>query len=274
MNLPRFAIHRPIFITMVTLIVIIIGGIALLRLPIDLMPDVANPVISIRTEYENANPEVVEELVTRPIEEAMAAVPGAEEVTSTSSEGNSNVTVRFTWGTDLDAASSDVRDRIDRVIARLPDDCDRPVLFKFDFASRPIVFLGISSEMDPVEMRNFIEDQIKFRIESINGVASMNIFGGREREISVDIDPYRLRAVGVSPSQLINILSRANINKPAGYVDIGNHEITIRAPGEFVSVQEISDTVLTMRDGIPIRVGDIAVVTDGMSRVRRISRVD
>ncbi len=274
MNLPRFAIHRPIFTTMVTLIVVIIGGIALMRLPIDLMPDVTNPVISIRTEYENAGPEVVEELVTRPIEEAMAAVPGAEEVTSTSSEGNSNVTVKFTWGTDLDAASSDVRDRIDRVIDRLPDDCDRPVLFKFDFASMPIVFIGISSEMDPVEMRTFIDDQIKFRIESIGGVASMTVFGGREREISIEVDPYRLRAVGLSLTKVMDVLKRANINKPAGYVDSGNHEITIRAPGEFATVKEIRDTVAVVRDGIPIRVGDIATVTDGMARVRRVSRID
>lgn len=274
MSIARFAIHRPIFTTMVTLIVIIIGGISLLRLPIDLMPDITNPVISIRTEYENASPEIVEELVTRPIEEAMAAVPGAEEVTSNSSEGNSNVTVKFTWGTDLDVAVSDVRDRIDRVINRLPDDAERPTLFKFDFASMPIVFVGISSQMDPVEMRTMIEDQIKFRIESINGVASMTIFGGREREISVDVDPYRLRAMGVSLDRVMNVLDRANINRPAGYFDQGNYEITIRAPGEYASVQEIRETVIAMKDGVPIRVGDIATVTDSMARVRRISRID
>ncbi len=259
---------------MVTLIVVIIGGISLARLPIDLMPDITNPVISIRTEYENASPEVVEELVTRPIEEAMAAVPGAEEVTSNSSEGNSNVTVKFAWGTDLDVAVSDIRDRIDRVINRLPDDAERPILFKFDFAAMPIVFIGISSEMDPVEMRRLIEDQIKFRIESINGVASMTIFGGREREVSVDIDPYRLKAMNVSLDQVMTVLKRANINRPAGYVDVGNLEVTIRAPGEFASVEEIRQTVITVRDGVPIRIGDIATVTDGMNRVRRVSRIN
>lgn len=274
MNLPRMAIHRPIFTTMVTLIVVIIGGISLFRLPLDLMPDVANPVVSVRTTYENASPEVVEELVTRPIEEAVAAVPGAEEVSSSSSEGNSNVTVKFAWGTDLDAAVADVRDRIDRVVGRLPDDCERPVLYKFDFASMPIVFVGISSEMDPVEMRTLIDDQIKFRLESIDGVASMTVFGGREREISVDVDPYRLRAMGVSPTLILETIKRANINRPAGYVDSGNHEITIRAPGEFATVQEIRDTVLFVKDGTPIRISDIATVTDGMNRVRRVSRID
>ncbi len=274
MNLSRFAIHRPIFTTMVTLIVVILGGISLLRLPIDLMPDVTYPVISIRTEYENASPEIVEELISRPIEEAMAAVPGAEEVTSASSEGNSNVTVKFTWGTDLDAASADVRDRLDRVIGRLPDDAERPTLFKFDFSAMPIVFIGVSSEMDPVEMRTMIEDHIKFRLESINGVASMSIFGGREREISVEVDPYRLRALGISLDRVMTVLRRANINRPAGYIDSGNHEITIRAPGEFANVDEVRDTVIFVKDGAPIRVRDVALVSDGMARVRRVSRID
>ncbi len=215
MNLTRFAIRRPIFTTMVTLIVVIVGAIALIQLPVDLMPDITNPIVSIRTEYENASPEVVEELVTRPIEEAMAAVPGAEEVTSNSSEGNSNVVVRFSWATDIDVAVSDVRDRIDRVINRLPDDCDRPTLFKFDFSAMPILFIGISSEMDPVEMRRLIDDQIKFRIESINGVASMSIFGGREREIAVDVDPYRLRAMGVSLTRVMDVLRRRMVHQPS-----------------------------------------------------------
>ncbi len=274
MNIAKFAIHRPIFTTMVTLIVVILGAISLLRLPVDLMPDITDPTVTIRTEYENAGPEIVEELVSRPIEEAMAAVPGAEEVSSSSSEGNSNVTVKFGWGTDLDVASSDIRDRLDRIMDRLPDDCDRPVLFKFDYSAMPIIFVGISSQMDPVEMRKVIEDQIKFRIESITGVASMMIFGGREREISIEVDPYRLRALGVSLDVVMAVLRRANINRPAGYVDQGNHEITIRAPGEYSSVEEIRQTVIKMRDGVPIRIGDIATVEDGMARQRRISRIN
>ncbi len=274
MTIAKFAVHRPIFTTMVTLIVVILGTISLLRLPVDLMPDITDPTITIRTEYENAGPEIVEELVSRPIEEAMAAVPGAEEVSSSSSEGNSNVTVKFGWGTDLDVASSDIRDRLDRIMGRLPDDCDRPVLFKFDYSAMPIIFVGISSQMDPVEMRKVIEDQIKFRIESITGVASMMIFGGREREISIEVDPYRLRALGVSLDVVMAVLKRANINRPAGYVDQGNHEITIRAPGEYTSVEEIRQTVIKMRDGVPIRIGDIATVEDGMARQRRISRIN
>jgi len=124
MNISRFAVHRPVFTVMVILIVIILGGVSLIRLPIDLMPDITYPTLSIRTGYEDANPEEIEELITRPIEEAMSAVPGVEGVYSTSSEGSSNVRVSFSWGTDLDTASNDIRDRLDRVISRLPDDAE------------------------------------------------------------------------------------------------------------------------------------------------------
>ena len=274
MNIPRFAIQRPIFTTMVTLIVIIVGAVSLLRLPIDLMPDITYPTISIRTEYSNASPEIVEELITRPIEEAMSAVPGVEEVTSNSSEGSSNVTVKFGWGTDLDAASSDVRDRLDRVVGRLPDNAERPTLFKFDLSSMPIVFMGASSEMDPIEFKKFLEDQIKYRFESISGVASLTIFGGRDREVSVEVDPYRIRALGIPIARVMAVLRLANTNRPAGFIDDGNYEVTIRAPGEFADIEEIRNTVVSLHEGVPVRIRDIATVTDGMTRVRRIARID
>jgi HAE1 family hydrophobic/amphiphilic exporter-1 len=126
MKLSRFSVHRPIFTIMVILIVIILGGVSLIRLPIDLMPDITYPTLSISTEYENASPEEIEELVTRPIEEAVSAVPGVEEVSSRSTEGRSRVRVSFTWGTNLDAAANDIRDRLDRVIHHLPDEAERP----------------------------------------------------------------------------------------------------------------------------------------------------
>ncbi|MBN2688669.1 MAG: efflux RND transporter permease subunit, partial [Deltaproteobacteria bacterium] len=116
MNLSRAAVHRPVFTIMVILIVLILGGVSLFRLPIDLMPDITYPTLTIRSNYENASPEEIEELVTRPIEEAMSAVPGVESVYSTSAEGVSNVRVTFSWGTDLDTASNDIRDRLDRII--------------------------------------------------------------------------------------------------------------------------------------------------------------
>jgi HAE1 family hydrophobic/amphiphilic exporter-1 len=167
---------------MVALIVIIVGIVSFQRLPIDLMPDITYPTLSITTEYENASPEEVEELITRIIEEAMSAVPGVEEVTSVSAEGRSNVRVTFVWGTDLDAASNDIRDRLDRIITRLPEDSERPRLRKFDLASFPILILGVSGNIDPIHMRKIIDHQVKYRIERVPGVASLGTRRTRSRD--------------------------------------------------------------------------------------------
>ena len=274
MNISRSAIHRPIFTIMVTLIVIIIGGISLMRLPIDLMPDITYPTLTVRTSYENASPEEMEELVTRTIEEAMSAVPGVEEVTSTSSEGSSNVRVAFSWGINLDAASNDVRDRLDRILSRLPDDCARPTLFKFDLASFPILILGASSNLDPIQMRQIIDDQIKYRIERLPGIASLDVWGGLNREIHVDLDRDKIKALGLSLNTILTKISAENVNQPAGTIDRGNYEVTIRTPGEYANLDELRNMVVAVRDGAFIQLGEIASVEDSWQRVRQIVRVN
>ena len=257
MKLSRFAVHRPIFTVMVTLIVIILGGVSLSRLPIDLMPDMTYPVLSISAGYENASPEEIEELITRPLEEAMSAVPGVEEVTSTSSEGHSNVRVAFSWGTDLDAAANDIRDRLDRVVTRLPEEAERPSLRKFDPASFPILILGASSKLDPLEMRRIIDDQIKYRIERVPGVASLDVWGGREREIHVDLDEDRIKALGLPLDQILNRIKAGNVALPAGTIERGRFEVTVRTPGEYTSLEELRNTVVATRETVTIRLRDI-----------------
>ena len=148
MKIAQAAVNRPVLTSMVSLIVIILGAVALSRLPIDLMPDVTSPTISISTSYSKASPLTMEELVTRPIEEAVAAVPGVQEISSRSTEGNSNVQVSFSWGTDLEAASNDIRDRIDRIISRLPSEAGRPSLRKFDMAATPVIMMGVTSQLE------------------------------------------------------------------------------------------------------------------------------
>jgi len=274
MKLTRFAIHRPIFTIMVTLIVIILGGVSLMRLPIDLMPDITFPTLSITTEYENASPQEIEELVTRPVEEAISAVPGVEEVFSTSTEGVSNVRPRFSWGTDLDAAASDVRDRLDRVMPRLPEDAERPVLRKFDLASFPILILGVASDLDPVQLRRIIDDQIKYRIERVPGVAALDVHGGLEREIHVDLYPDKIKALGLPLEHILNRIRAENVNLPGGTIDRGNLEVTIRTAGEFTSLDQLRDTVVAVREGAPIQLKQIANIEDSWQKVTRIVRVN
>jgi len=274
MKLSRFSVHRPIFTIMVVLIVIILGGISLIRLPIDLMPDITYPTLSISTDYENASPEEIEELVTRPIEEAMSAVPAVEEVSSVSREGSSRVRVSFAWGTDLDAAANDIRDRLDRVIPRLPDDAERPRLRKFDLASFPVLILGAASNLDPVQMRSIIDDQVKYRIERVPGVAAVDIHGGLDREIHVNLSASKVKALGMPLDQILNRIQAGNVNVPAGTIERGNYEVMIRTPGEYTTLDDIRNAVIAIREGVPIQVRDIASVEDSWEKITRVVRVN
>lgn len=274
MNIAQFSVHRPIFTIMVVLIVVILGGVSLLRLPIDLMPDISYPTISISCDYENAAPEEIEELITRPIEQAMSAVPGVEELTSTSVEGRGNVRVTFTWGTDLDTAANDIRDRLDRVIRRLPEEADRPSLRKFDLATFPILILGASSRLDPVQTRLILEDQVKYRLERVPGVAAVDIWGGLEREIHVSLDPAKINALAIPLDQIISQIHESNVNIPAGTIEKGNYEVTIRTPGQYTDLRQLQDTVIAVRQGAPVQLKEIALVEDSWRRITRIVRVN
>jgi len=274
MNLSRFSVHRPVFTVMVILIVIILGGVSLDRLPIDLMPDITYPTLTIRTYYENASPEEIEELITRPIEEAMTAVPGVEDVYSTSAEGVSNVRVTFSWGINLDTASNDLRDRLDRVVSRLPDEAERPILYKFDVANFPILILGASSKLNPLEMRTIIDDQVKYRIERVPGVASLDVWGGYEREIQVNLDSCKIRALGLPLDQIMSGIREGNVTLPAGSLDRGNFEVTMRTKGEYTSLEQLEGTVVAIRDGAPIKLGDIAHIDDTWKDISRIILVN
>jgi HAE1 family hydrophobic/amphiphilic exporter-1 len=274
MKVSQFSVDRPVLTVMAFLIVLILGGVSLSRLAIDLMPDITYPTLSISTRYEHASPEEVEELITRPIEEAMSAVPGVEEVTSVSSEGSSNVRVTFAWGIDLDAAANDIRDRLDRVTPRLPDDADRPRLRKFDLAAFPILILGVSSDLDPVQVRQTIDTQIKNRIERIPGMASLDVRGGLNREIHVNLDAQKIKALKLSVNSILRRIKDQNINLPAGTIEQGLLDITIRTPGIYNSLDELKNTVVASREGVPIQLREIATVKDTWRRITRIVRVN
>lgn len=274
MNISRFSVERPVLTIMVTLIVIILGGVSLSRLSIDLMPDITYPTVSITTEYENASPEEVEELITRPIEEGMSAVPGVEQVTSVSAEGQSNVRVQFTWGSNLDEAANDIRDRLDRVVPVLPEDAEKPRLRKFDLAAFPILIMGVSSNLDPIQIRRIIDNQVKNRIERIPGVASLDIRGGLDREIHVNLNAEKIKALNLPIDQLLTRLKEENINLPAGTIEKGVLDVTIRTPGVYTDLNELENTVVAIREGVPIQLKEIATVEDAWEKVTRIVRVN
>lgn len=274
MSLPAASVRRPIFTAMVTAMVAVIGVVSLSRLRLDLLPSVELPTVSIRTEYEGASPEVVERLVSEVIEEVVATVPGIEEITSESSEGSSNVRVRFAFGTDLDAAAIDLSARVEQEIDELPEGITRPRVQKFDIASFPIVILGISSKLDPVDLTTLVEDQIRQRFARVPGVAQVDVWGGYVREIRVAVDPTRLNALDVPLDRVLEALRDANLDRPAGKLEDGRYEVTLRAPAEFTDLDQIRATVIQERGDGAVTLGQLATVEDTFQRLRQRVRVN
>ena len=274
MKISQFSISRPVFTMMATFLVMILGGIALWRIPIDLMPDITYPRLSISTNYENASPEEVEKLITRPIEEAVSAVTGIDEITSTSGEGSSRVSVSFTWGTNIDAAANDVRDRLDRIVANLPEEAERPSLRKFDLASFPILVLGIGSRLDPTLLRIIVDKQVKFRLERAPGVAAVSVEGGNEREIHVNLHIHKLKALGVPIAKIIQQIRSANIELPAGSINRGYMDIRIRTPGTYTDLEQLKNTIIAVHKGIPVRLKELAQVEDSWKKHSALVRIN
>ncbi len=274
MGLPAFSVRRPITVYMGILVLVLLGGIAFYRLPVDLMPDVQNPTLTVRTAYPGVAPEEVENLVTRPLEAALSSAPGVYRIDSTSAEGSSSVRVSFDWDVNLDEAANEIRTRVDRVRGQLPEGVEPPTIFKFDVSQFPIVFLAISGDKEPREMRTFIEDEIQPRLERIPGVAAVDIRGGLRREIHINLSIEKLTSFNLSVNQIVDILRRENQNRPVGPMDEGKYEVLLRTEGEFDNVDQIRNVVVTARDGVPIYLRDVAEVSDAHEEIREIVRVD
>ncbi|HEX6201902.1 MAG TPA: efflux RND transporter permease subunit, partial [Thermoanaerobaculia bacterium] len=275
MSLAATAVRRPVATVMVFLIVILIGGVAFSRLPVDLMPEVTYPTLTLRTDYPNVGPQEVEDLITRPVEEAVAGIAGVEEITSSSGEGESMVRVAFTWGTDLDAAADEVRTRVDRIRDVLPEGAEPPRVFKFDLSSFPVLFLGVYSDvLDETELRQFTEDRIERRLERVPGVAAVDIRGGLRRQIRVDLDRDRLLALGLSAGEVTRLLREENLNRPAGKVEEGNLDLYLRTVGEYRTADQVGATVVAVREGRPVYLRDVARIYEGVEEVTSLVRID
>ena len=188
MSIPRLAIHRPVTMFMICFVVILLGAISLGRLPVDLMPESEFPSITVRVSYQGVGPLEMEELVTRPVEQAVSAIAGLEQVNSTSSEGNSNVRLQFAWGTDLSEAADEVRTRIDRIRARLPEDADAPTVFKFDSNAMPIMGIGVEGDYDAVTLRELAQNELSDSRRPVEGTRHGDEPAGRPHRVG---DPGR-----------------------------------------------------------------------------------
>ncbi|HSL23308.1 MAG TPA: efflux RND transporter permease subunit [Vicinamibacterales bacterium] len=274
MSIPRLAIHRPITMFMISAVIILLGGISLLRLPVDLMPDVSFPSITVRVGYAGVGPLEIEELIVRPIEQAVSAVAGLERLESTASEGNGRVTLNFAWGTDLNEAADEVRSRIDRIRARLPEEADAPTIFKFDSTAMPIMGIGVEGDLDRVTLREVAQNDLSVRIERVPGVASVSVEGGLRRQIHVDLSKEKITALNLSVDRIVSIIHSENQNTPLGEVDEGDTTYLVRSQGQYQNIEEIRNLVIMTRQGVPVYLRDIAEVSDSTEDFRSFTRIN
>lgn len=274
MNITTLAVKRPVATTMIFLVIIILGFMGFRFLPIDLLPSIEYPILSISTSYPNVGPEEIENILTDRIENAVASVPNLEEVRSSSSEGRSRVTLEFSQGTNIDAAANDVRAALDRVRGSFPPEVDTPRLFKFDPDNFPVVILGAQSQRGMEQLTHLLEREISQRFEQIPGVGSVDVFGGVHREIQVQLKRDRLASSHLSATDVQNALQRENVTLPGGDMREGVNDMYVRTRGEYQSIDEIANTIITVIDNQPIRVKDIAEVKDGYEDINRVVRID
>ncbi|NLK01378.1 MAG: efflux RND transporter permease subunit [Clostridia bacterium] len=274
MKITDISIRRPVTIVMVVCIIVLLGFVSLVNLNLDLFPEMNLPIAVVVTQYGGTAPQEVETLITRPLEEAMGTVHNIEKIQSMSQTGLSIVIAQFGWGTDMDFSMLEMREKVDLVKMMLPDASDNPMIFKMDPSMMPIMMLSFSGDRSPWELKLLAEDEIKNRLERINGVASVDVLGGAEREIKVTIEPQTLETYGLSPQQIIQTLRGENLNVSGGKVFQGGKQYLVRIMGQFNKIEEISELRLTTPMGINLRLGDIAEISDGFKEVEGYSTVD
>lgn len=287
MSLPAISVKRPIGVAMLSLAVCILGAIAVTRLPVDLLPEVDFPRITIVTRYDGVGPQEIENLLTRPVERAVSTIDGVTALEGESAEGLSRVQLQFDWGTDLDSAVNDVRAELDRIRAQLPEDADQPIVLKFDISATPVASLGLSGAGDPRRLRYLADEILTRRLERIPGIASVQVNGGRVRELRVELDLASLVALGVTGEQVVQALANDNRNVSAGDMADSGKEVLIRTVGELTSVEDIENALVTRRSGRsndgrdlpnasgrPVFVRDVAKVSDTFQEIKSEQWVD
>ncbi|MBC7327371.1 efflux RND transporter permease subunit [bacterium] len=274
MNIAEFSVKRPITVLMVIMAVFLLGFVSLSRLKIDLLPDITLPVVTVTTLYPGAGPEEVESFVTKPIEEAAGLVKNLDEISSYSMEGVSSVMVRFKWGTDIDYGAMELKEKIDPVIDQLPSEAHRPVITKIDISAMiPVVGIALTGA-DLQTLRDLADNVVKKDLERVTGVAMATPMGGLEREIRVEVNPSRLKAYGLAIEQVVQAISAENRNLPTGYLRGPHNEYLVRAVGEVRNPQELGDITLTIKNGAPILLKDVAVIKDTTKEPTSYARVN
>lgn len=261
----RFSIHRPIAISMLFLALMLVGAVSLKRIPVDLLPSITYPRLTVVTSYSDMPAEDLERLVTQPLEEVATALSGVRRVVSRTREGVSIITVEYEWGTQMDFANLHLREAVDRVAFRddFPSQADRPVILRWDPTSRPISILALRGGRAPLhELTEFADEVVKPALQQVNGISKAEVVGGLEREVLVEPDERKMAIYGITVEQIQQALSRSNISFPGGKIRQGPLQMSLRIDGEYATLNEIAATDIVRPGQSPVRVSDVARVVD------------
>ena len=265
----KLFIRRPVFTTMLVMLLVVFGVTSYPSLGIDLYPDIDFPIVTVRITYTGASPEEMEGLITKPVEDAVSSVSGIKTLSSTSREGISETIIEFELGTNAKMAANDVREKVAGVRRRLPDEIDEPVVQRYDISAQSIMTYSLASETrERGEIRKIAENVVKDELQRIEGVAEVNVYGSGNREIHVYVDPVKLEAYNVPLQSLYEIINSSNYNTPGGRVKSNGNEITVRTLGKYKSVEDIGKIVVSLQQGRVIRLSDVATVVDGWAEER------
>lgn len=264
MILTKFSLRRQITLLMIYGVIILFSLFSFSQLKIDFFPDITFPIAGVVTNYPGVGPEDIENLVTRPIEEAVSSVKNIEKVTSQSFKGSSIVTLEFKYGTDMEQAENDIRKNLDYIRDYLPADASEPIVFVFDPSMMPISYISISSPyLGPAELRKLSEEKIEPLLERVEGVASVQTQGGLQRQINVNINPVLLASYDLSPNDVSQAIQYGSGLLPSGTIETTSKSYNLRVFSEYTSLDQIRNTILTYKNGVPVYVKDVATVEDG-----------
>ncbi len=283
-RLIEIATERRVTIVMFTIAIVLFGMVSLSRLKVNLLPDISYPTVTVRTELTGAAPVDIENLLTKPIEESVGVIRNVRQVRSVSRSGQSDVTLEFLWGTDMDVAGVDVREKVD--ILDLPLEAGRPLLLRFDPSSEPIMRLSLlrkldagsegenSSEANLKTLRRLAEDRIKNDLEAEEGTAAVKVSGGLEDEVQIQVDQQKLSQLGISIQQIAERIRAENVNLSGGRLEEGSQRFLVRTINEFQTVEEFAGAIIANVAGRPVYLRDVATVTRGFKDREAITRVN
>ncbi len=252
----------------------VFGLYSLNRLAVDQYPEIEIPMISVITTYEGANAADIETNITRILEDNLNTVDDLKDMTSTSSDNVSLITLEFEYGIDLSEAANDIRDVISRTQSYLPDEVEYPTIFKFSTSMMPVMMLSVTAKESYAALAKILDDKLVNTLNKIDGVGAVSLFGAPEREIQVNVDPHKIAGYGLTVEQIGGIIAAENINLPAGTIDIGNNTYNLKSDGEFNSSDELKTIVLSNQRGRTIRLADVAQIRDTLATSTMDERVD